>query len=663
MEDETSTLGLPREEPVQLEGEDKTLTMGPECTEAAVTVVPMKPERQDEIPDLDSQEQTCTEGESGKAPGQREEKEVDTVLLGEESTEVAGTEVAAVTEVPVQNEVKTSALPSETIGSEAAADAEQSVRDGDDRQIAAKDPVPSVEPQCREKTTEIPSQSDESEGGKMEDAVLKTETHLERGSPVTEAPTQIEAESASQVASTCPDLPENGSTILTDTIPKKCETLSSLAEEETVEKEEKLVETSTCQDFQQEDNKNEHSMERAKEVFESGKGEAVRGAECSSAVQQEVLTVQEEGSDSAFPQAKSLEALTVPVPVAAAAAEEHIMAETVTPADTTSQTVQPLATTAEQMASEGVPVATVDFSGCGTAQLGSAGAPEPQLSPTSMNGMLEEQESPQSTEQPQQNGIPLIHSLSLTHTEFEKDVVQSVSIESQSTKIVLNAIETAVHKLAETEEPAAFEPEQSVKSTGQSPSDTNIPELLESTQMDHQPPAGKEETCSTEQELQQSLIVKTATIAESAEIHAPVEKTKDVLLTSEVLEDGRSQNSLTMVTSPEDFSRVSVRLQKSTLELSTSENSAKDPIDVHPPKLREKEAGRIMEIPDQHTDQQMCTESEEEQHPLPVENGKTQTWEGDSCQEATSCDRPQSQNSGAPEALSVSSIFSQVSNL
>ncbi|KGL92508.1 hypothetical protein N301_11722, partial [Charadrius vociferus] len=57
-EDETFTLELTAEEPVQLEGEDKTLTVGPECTEAAVTV-PARPERQDEIADLDSQEQAC----------------------------------------------------------------------------------------------------------------------------------------------------------------------------------------------------------------------------------------------------------------------------------------------------------------------------------------------------------------------------------------------------------------------------------------------------------------------------------------------------------------------------------------------------------------------------------------------------------------------------
>ncbi|NXF53698.1 AKA12 protein, partial [Oceanites oceanicus] len=647
-EDETSSLGLTAEEPVQLEGEGKTLTMGPECTEAVVTVIPVKPERQDEIPDLDSQKQACTKGVPSRAPAQIEEEEDDAVLLGVKSTEVT------VTEVPLQNEVKASALPSETIGSEAAADTEHSVRDGAVRHITAKDSVPILEAQCREKITEIPSESDETEGGKIEAALLKTEILLESDTTATEAPTQIETGSISNLASVCPDITENGSTVLTDISPKKCETPSSLAEEETVEKEQELVETSNCQDFQKEENKHEQSMERAKEVFESGKWEAVRGDERSTAVQQEVLTVQEGGSDSAFLQAESLEALKVPVPIAAAAVEEHVMAETVMPADTTAETVQPLATTPEQMASEEVPVTAGDHSGCGTAELGSAEVPEPQVSSASMNGISEEQERPQSTGQPEQNGVPLSDSLSLTHTEFEKDVVQSVTIESQSTKIVLNAIQTAVHKLAETEESAAFESEQHIKSIGKSPSDTNILGLLESTRVGHQLPVKEEEIWSKEQELQQSGIVKTTTLTESAEVHATVEETKDMLLTSEMLKYGQSQNSLTVVTSPEDISREGVRLQKSTLELSTSEDSTKDPLDIHPPKLREKEVGQIMEIPDQHTGQQIRRESGEEQHHLPVEDGKIQTWEDDSCQEGTSCDSPQSQNSVAPEALNVS---------
>ncbi|KFU91375.1 hypothetical protein M959_02343, partial [Chaetura pelagica] len=157
----------------------------------------------------------------------------------------------------------------------------------------------------------------------------------------------------------------------------------------------------------------------------------------------------------------------------------------------------------------------------------------------------------------------------------------------------------------------------------------------------------QKEMQSKEQELQQSGIVKTATLTESAGIHAIVEKMKDVLLTSEMLQDGQSQNSLTIVTSPEDISKEGVRLQKTTLELSASEDSTKDPLDTHLPILREKEVGRIMEVPGQHTDQQTCRESEEEQHQLLVEDGKTQTWEDGGCQDEASCDSPQSQNAVA----------------
>ncbi|NXF76871.1 AKA12 protein, partial [Sclerurus mexicanus] len=624
-EDKTSSLELRAEEPMQLEGEGKT-----------PIVVLVKPERQDEIPDLE--EQVCIKGVPSRAPCLREEDD-DAMLIGVKSTEVT------VPEVPLQNKGKLFALSSKTVGSVAAADAEQSMSDGADSDVAAKDSVPILESQCKEKTTETPSQRDETKGGKMEDAMLKSEKCLESPTTDAEAPMLIEAGSVSNLASTCPDIVENGSSVITDVSPKKCETRSSLAKEDSLGKEQELVEMLNCQGFQKEDIKDEQFTERAKEISEYGKPEAVRGDECSTAVQQEVLTVQEEGSDLAFPQAKSLEALKTPVPPAAAAVGDYVVEQTVTPTDMTARTVQPLATTAEQMASEEVPVTTTDCSGCGTAGLGSAEAPEPRVTHASMNGVSEEQERPQSTGQPKQNGIPFSYNLSHSHPEFEKHVVQSVIIESQSTKIVLSAIQSAVHKLAETEESAAFESEQSIKSIGKCPSDKNIHELLGSMQVDELP-VKEEKIESKEQELQQPGIVKSATLTESAEIHATAEKTKDMLLTSEMLKDGPSQNSITVVTSPEDIPKESVLLQKSTLEQSTSEDSTKDPLDIHPPKLKEKEVGHIMEISDQHTGPQTCREGEEQQYHLSVEDGKTQMWEDDSCQEGTSCDR-QSQNSVA----------------
>ncbi|NXF89382.1 AKA12 protein, partial [Eubucco bourcierii] len=642
-EDETPSLGLTAEEPVQLEAEGKTLSMGLECTEAVVTMVPVRPETQDEIPDLHSEEQVCTEGAPSGEPAHREEEGADdsVIVLGVKTTEIT------VTEVPLQNEVQISALPSEAIASEAAENAEQSVRDGDDLHITKKDSEPLLEPQCREKTTETHSQSDETQGGKMEDAILKTEIHLESDTTATEAPMQIEPDNVSNLASGCLDVTENGTTAFTDVSAKEREIPSSLVEEEAVEQEQEVVGTSNHQDFEKEDNKNEQFMERAKEVFESGKREAVRSDEFSAAVRQEVSASQEEVFASTSPQQESLEALKVPV--AAAAGEEHIMPGMVTQTDMTAKTIQPWTTT-EQMASEEVSI-TVDSSGCGTTELSSI-APEPQVTPAFMNGILEEQERPQSTEQPKENGI-LSDSLSLTHAEFEKDVVQSLTIESQSTKIVLNAIQTAVHKLAETEESAAFVSEQHIKAIEEIPSDTDKPELLGSTQADHPLPVKKEEIWSKEQEVHQSEIVTTATLAESAEIHGTVEKIKEMVLTSEMLKDGPSQLSLTIVNSPEDVSRENVRLQNSTLELSTAENSTKDPLDVYSPELQEKEVAHIVEITGQCAGQQTQIESEDERHHLLAEDGKTQTWEDDICQEGAPCDSPQSQSLVASEALNV----------
>ncbi|KFP83052.1 hypothetical protein N311_07805, partial [Apaloderma vittatum] len=134
------------------------------------------------------------------------------------------------------------------------------------------------------------------------------------------------------------------------------------------------------------------------------------------------------------------------------------------------------------------------------------------------------------------------------------------------------------------------------------------------------------------EKLQQSGLVKTGTLAVSAEIHATAENT-----------------TLTIVTHPEDVSREGARLQKSMLEQNASEDSTKDPL--QPPILREREVVQIMDIPDhhtnQHTSQQTCRESQEGRHHLPVEDGKPQNWEDGSYQDGTSGDSPQSQNSVA----------------
>ncbi|NWU88989.1 AKA12 protein, partial [Upupa epops] len=644
-EDETSSLGPTAEEPAKLEEEGKMLPVGSQCTAAMVAAVPVLPKRPKES--SDSEEQACTEEVPSRAPAQRNEDDASIMLLG-----VKGTEVTA-TEVLLHNEMQISALPSETVDSHAATAAEQSMRDEAGRHSPAEDSVPIPEIQCREKPTETPSQSHETKGGEMEDATLKMKACSESDSTVTEAPALREADSVLNLVSACPGITESGSAVLTGIGPMKCESSRSSVEEEAVKKEQELVETSDCPGFQKEDSKTQQSMERAKEGFESGQQELGGGDEFSTAVQQEVLTVQEEGSDSAILQAESLEALKVPVPVSTV--EKHGTAETVVPAHVPDKTVQPSAITAEKRASEEAPVNSVDCSGSGTAELSSAEASKPHGTPAPINGLSEEPERPQSTEQPKQNGIHQSNCLSLTPLEFEKDGIQAWTIESQSTKLVLNALQTAVYMLAETEESAAFESVQCINCTGKSPSNRSPPDLVESA---HQLTVKEEEICqeerwTKEQEHQQKALMTTAVFTEPEGIHPSVGETKDLLLPSEMLTDGPSQNSFTTVTSPEDAAKESGRHQKSTPQLSTSEHSTKDPLDTHPSNFREKEAGQLREIPDQHTGQHACRTGEEEQYHLPQEDGKTQTWEDESCQGGSPCDSPPGQNSMSPEALSV----------
>uniref|UniRef100_A0A8B9GG69 A-kinase anchoring protein 12 n=1 Tax=Amazona collaria TaxID=241587 RepID=A0A8B9GG69_9PSIT len=61
-DEEIASLKFKAEELKHLEGQDKTLTVGPECTGVIVTAVPVKPERQDKVPDLGSGDQACVEG-------------------------------------------------------------------------------------------------------------------------------------------------------------------------------------------------------------------------------------------------------------------------------------------------------------------------------------------------------------------------------------------------------------------------------------------------------------------------------------------------------------------------------------------------------------------------------------------------------------------------
>ncbi|XP_064365226.1 A-kinase anchor protein 12 isoform X2 [Dromaius novaehollandiae] len=657
--------GTATEVPVQLEGERDTTSKGPEHTEAVVVADPGTPEGEEATPALGSPDQAWAKGVAGEAPPQGEEGESG--LSAVKNTQVP------TAELPMQKGIRVSAVTPETTGSEAAAASGQSVGEEACVQIPAEASGPILEPKCLERTPrEALSQSDETEGSQLQDAVLKTAAlsqsentegnkmeeailSVDSPGPVTAAPTQLEGENLSALASTGIDTMFNGSSVLPGSSPKKCKTQSSVAAEEPVEAEQELVENSSCEDVLREETEGERLVETAQGAGDSGPLEAVSGDGCSShAVQEEVLRVPEEGPGSAFPRAEGSEAPEVSVPVPAAALEEPVAAETVTLAHTAAKTLEPLGARCGQMSPEEVPGATVDYSGTDAAEPDSAEAPQPQAPPASVKAVPEKkQEMAQGFGHPEQSVALLKKSPSLAHPQLEKDTVQSVTLESQSTKIVLNAILTAVDKLTETEEAAVSESEQHTKSIGESQPESSIPEFLETMQGDHHLPVKEEEIPSREQEPQQSGTGKHATLAESAEIHASVEQAKVMVFISHAPKEGKSENSLEIVISPQDVSRESPRLLKSAVGVGTSEDSTKEPLDTHPPKLKEKEVGQILEISDHNTSQQTQMEKKDEQHHLSVEDVKTQTPEDVCSHEGAPCHHPQSLNSLAPEASNM----------
>ncbi|XP_068811375.1 cuticle collagen 1-like [Struthio camelus] len=162
------------EMPVQLEGESDPLPEGAEGAGAVVGAVPGTPEAEEQTPALHSSEQAWAPGVPSEAPAPGEAGEPGRPSL-------LSPEVPAA-ELPVQKESQASALPPETTGSEAAAAAGQSVTEGACVQMTAKGAGPILEPNSLERTTAaVLPQSEESAGGKMQGAILHTETASRRG--------------------------------------------------------------------------------------------------------------------------------------------------------------------------------------------------------------------------------------------------------------------------------------------------------------------------------------------------------------------------------------------------------------------------------------------------------------------------------------------------
>ncbi|XP_043367136.1 A-kinase anchor protein 12 isoform X4 [Dermochelys coriacea] len=691
--------------PVQSEREHAREALEPRSTEAlvdeapvlsGVTEAPVKKEVQDAVLILESE---CTEAVATEAPVQSDvtEASVQSEGLSLESKSTEATVQSEVTEeATVQSEVEEIA-PTATVQNEV-----------DDSMLTLESKcteITAIETTMKSEGTEIPMQSE------MEDALLSLESKctdaivtgdaMESG--VTEAPVKKEVEDAaltlepecteavaaeapiqkdvedapSKLESEYPGAVVNGAPLQSDTYPKELPVHGKGDEEEPMEAKQILLLTATSSnDNQREETKFELMMEVEKDLFESGKLELASGDKLySTPVQQEISAVQLEDTGSPIPSIESSEAQKASVPVTAAAIEEQIIAETVTSMESSAQTLKPLAAVPEKLFSELVQDIAIAHSGFGAAGSRSeetAAMSVSEMTAATVNGMTEaatsctqpdlvkkdyvddatqgkEQQKPECREEAEKKIVSQDKkSPSLTHIEFEKDIVQSVTIESQSTKIVLKIIQTAVDKLERTEEPDAVcmasESQQQIESADGSQKGINISEVLESVQAHQQLLVKGEKTIEgKEQEFQQSSTVKHTILTQSAEKQATLEQTEDVPLISDLSKEGEIQDSGKIVSVPEGVSHESLGAQKSTIHMSVSEDLSKE-TKTDQPKLKEKEAGQTVATQEKYMVQQTHIERKEDKHSQPVEDMKRHTEEDVNNQEYASCGSPQSKS-------------------
>ncbi|XP_043367135.1 A-kinase anchor protein 12 isoform X2 [Dermochelys coriacea] len=677
------------EAPVKKEVEDAVLILESECTETVSSEAPMQRDVTEAAVQSGVEdaahivEKECTEALASEVQ--------DAVLLLESKcTETIAAEATVQSEVEeiaptatVQNEVDDSMLTLESKCTEITAIETTMKSEGTEipMQSEMEDALLSLESKC----TDAIVTGDAMESGvteapvkkEVEDAALTLEPECTEA-VAAEAPIQKDVEDApSKLESEYPGAVVNGAPLQSDTYPKELPVHGKGDEEEPMEAKQILLLTATSSnDNQREETKFELMMEVEKDLFESGKLELASGDKLySTPVQQEISAVQLEDTGSPIPSIESSEAQKASVPVTAAAIEEQIIAETVTSMESSAQTLKPLAAVPEKLFSELVQDIAIAHSGFGAAGSRSeetAAMSVSEMTAATVNGMTEaatsctqpdlvkkdyvddatqgkEQQKPECREEAEKKIVSQDKkSPSLTHIEFEKDIVQSVTIESQSTKIVLKIIQTAVDKLERTEEPDAVcmasESQQQIESADGSQKGINISEVLESVQAHQQLLVKGEKTIEgKEQEFQQSSTVKHTILTQSAEKQATLEQTEDVPLISDLSKEGEIQDSGKIVSVPEGVSHESLGAQKSTIHMSVSEDLSKE-TKTDQPKLKEKEAGQTVATQEKYMVQQTHIERKEDKHSQPVEDMKRHTEEDVNNQEYASCGSPQSKS-------------------
>ncbi|XP_006024905.1 A-kinase anchor protein 12 isoform X1 [Alligator sinensis] len=481
-----------------------------------------------------------------------------------------------VTDIPTQTERAETAMQSEVEDSFPASESKYSetIATEATMQTEADNAMPPLETKCPEKIeTESVLQS------KVEDAVPTLESKCTEGitagdsvqSEVPEVPVDRERHNA--LGSKCSEAVVTEASVQGDIFPKEVPVYGK-REKEHVEAKQMLLHTTSSKDCETKKIESEQMLKMEKDFHDSGKLEIAHGDTVYS-VQQEVVEPQED-MGSAIPEVESSEAQKASMPVTAASVEELVISETVMLMETTDETVQAVASVPEKLTSE----------------------------------------------------IVLDKSPSLTHMECEKFDGQFVTIESQSTKIVLKIIQTAVDKLERTEKPMAVsimsESQQQTESTDRSQEGINVSEIQKCVLADQQLAKGEETGVSKEHEIQQPSTKEKATL----------ERTTDVPVTADTSKERGGQDSVEIAAIPEAVLSESSGYQKPIVEISVSEDFTKKSLDTDQSELKKIEVKQTVEI--QCIRQQMHIEREEEHHSQSVEDVVMHVEEDVNSQDPTS---------------------------
>lgn len=372
--------------------------------------------------------------------------------------------------------------------------------------------------------------------------------------------------------------------------------------------------------------------------------------------QQKVVTMD-------IPEMQSYEAYKSSVPVTAAAVEEQVIEESVIVTETSTEILQPFLEEPKETAFQIVQQVTFSHSGRGapgpdsevmlwTEKSESAAAksvlPPDDLIQTHVRDSIPQMKSEPSEETEKQIQSPE-RSPSLTHIEFQKDDVQPVTVESQSTKIVLKVIQNAVDKLEKTEETSSVssqvcENESEIQgSTDQQllsvdvekqdllVTDTKVP-LTCVTSADGR-------SCDTRRADAEKEAVKH--MSQSAEDLGTV--TKQVQDRGTVNESGREtaqepglqkENGETEL-EPEVHSAAPRETERVTVDGVVSGDLPTESLDIDQPKLKSVPAGQAVQMQEHFVEQQTHARRKEDQS---TGLGEIHTVEDVNNQDCTPCE-------------------------